>query len=94
MKTNQHWVRVFAFSPLAQPLAQAMWQSLWSSVTCIVVTIFVTFLTDPMPDEHLRGLVYGLTEKVKDEGVTLFHRPSFWGAVLIAAFVVAQILFW
>src|SRR5690242_18752994 len=56
MKFDPSWVKVFAFSPLAQPLAQAMWQALWATVVCVVVTVLVTLVTKPKTDEELRGL--------------------------------------
>ena len=94
MKFDEHWVSVFALSPLAQPLAQAMWQALWSTLTCVVVTVLVTLVTKPKPDQELVGLVYSLTEKAREEHLSLFHRPFFWGAVALAVFAVLQIIFW
>ena len=89
-----HWVRVFALSPLAQPLAQDMYQSLWSCVTCILVTVLVTLVTKPRPDAELVGLVYSLTPVAHEEHASLLHRPWFWGVVAIAVLIILQIIFW
>ncbi len=94
MKFDEHWVSVFALSPLAQPLAQAMWQALWSTITCVVVTVLVTLVTKPKPDQELVGLVYSLTEKAHEEHVSWLHRPFFWGMVALAVLVILQIIFW
>jgi SSS family solute:Na+ symporter len=94
MKFDEHWVSVFALSPLAQPLAQAMWQALWSTITCVVVTVLVTLVTKPKPDQELVGLVYSLTEKAHEEHVSFLHRPFFWGMVALAVLVILQIIFW
>jgi SSS family solute:Na+ symporter len=94
MKFDERWVRVFALSALAQPLAQAMWQALWSCVTCVVVTVLVTLVTQPRPDEELKGLVYALTEVPKEENTSWLHRPVVWGVAALAIFVVLQIIFW
>src|SRR5215472_6820120 len=94
MKFDPSWVKVFAFSPLAQPLAQAMWQALWACVTCVVVTVLVTLVTKPKPDEELRGLVYALTEVPREEHTSWLHRPVVWGGVALAILVVLQIIFW
>jgi solute:Na+ symporter, SSS family len=94
MKLDPHWVEVFCFSPLAQPLAQAMWQALWSTLTCIFVTVLVTMVTKPKPDSELVGLVYSLTDVAHEEYGTLFHKPAFWAALSLVAFVVLQIIFW
>jgi SSS family solute:Na+ symporter len=88
------WVGVFALSPLAQGLAQDMYQALWACVTCVVVTVLVTMVTKPRPDEELRGLVYSLTEVAKEEHASIFHKPAFWGALALVAFVILQIVFW
>jgi SSS family solute:Na+ symporter len=88
------WVQVFALSPMAKGLAQDMYQALWSCVTCVVVTILVTLVTKPKPDEELRGLVYSLTEVAHEEHASMFHKPAFWGAVVLAVLVLLQIIFW
>jgi SSS family solute:Na+ symporter len=94
MKFDPSWIKVFAFSPLAQPLAQAMWQALWATVTCVVVTVLVTFVTKPKPDEELRGLVYALTEVPREEHTNWLHRPAVWGVAALVMLVVLQIIFW
>src|SRR5579864_1312926 len=90
----EHWVRVFALSPLAQPLAQDMYQSLWSCVVCVIVTMLVTLVTKPRPDSELVGLVYSLTPRAAEEHASWLHRPLFWGMVALAILVILQIIFW
>ncbi|MGC2195983.1 MAG: sodium:solute symporter family protein [Terriglobales bacterium] len=94
MKLDERWVSVFALSPLAKGLAQAMYQALWSCVTCIVVTVLVTLVTQPRPDEELRGLVYSLTDVAHEEHTGWLHRPIVWGVAALAVFLVFQIIFW
>jgi solute:Na+ symporter, SSS family len=88
------WVRVFALSPLAKGLAQDMYQALWSCLTCVVVTVLVTAVTEPRPEEELRGLVYALTDVAQEEHASLFQKPIFWAGIALAVFVVLQIIFW
>jgi SSS family solute:Na+ symporter len=90
----EHWVRIFALSPLAQPLAQDMYQSLWSCTVCIIVTVLVTLATKPRPDSELVGLVYSLTPVAHEEHTSLFHRPLFWGVLALVILVILQIIFW
>src|SRR5439155_24692956 len=94
MKVDDHWVSVFALSPLAQPLAQAMWQALWSCVICVAATVLVSLVTKPRPDQELVGLVYSLTPVPPETHTSFFHKPVFWGMVALAVFVVLQIIFW
>src|SRR5246500_4177134 len=93
-ESRGRWIGLFALSPHAQGLAQDMYQSLWSCVTCVVVTVLVTMVTEPRPDSELRGLVYSLTKKAKEEHASLLHRPAFWGVVSLVALAILQIIFW
>jgi solute:Na+ symporter, SSS family len=94
MKLDQRYVAVFALSPHAKALAQDMYQALWSCVICVTVTVAVTLVTKPRPDEELRGLVYSLTDVQREGRATLVRRPAFWAAVVLAIFLVLQIVFW
>jgi SSS family solute:Na+ symporter len=90
----QHWIPIFARSPLAQGLAQDMFQSLWSCCTCVVVTVLITLVTKPKPDSELVGLVYSLTPLAHEEHSSFWHRPAVWGSVALVALVILQIIFW
>ena len=46
------------------------------------------------PDKELVGLVYGCTEIPSEGHLPWWQRPVFWGAVVIVAFVILQIIFW
>ncbi len=94
MKSDEKWVPVFTFSPLAQPLAQAMWQALWACTICVVVSVLVSLVTTPRPDDELRGLVYSLTDVAHEVHTSWVHRPLVWGLIAMALFVVLQIIFW
>jgi solute:Na+ symporter, SSS family len=93
-KSAEQWVGLFTFNPNAQGLAQDMFQSLWSCTTCVVVTALVTTVTKPRPEPELRGLVYSLTEKAKEQHTILLHRPAFWGIVSLLVLAILQIIFW
>ncbi len=90
----EHWVRVFALSPIAQPLAQDMYQSLWSCVVCVVVTVLVTLVTKPRAESELVGLVYSLTPLAREEHASWWHRPVVWGTIALVMLVILQIIFW
>jgi SSS family solute:Na+ symporter len=90
----EHWVRVFALSPLAKGLAQDMYQALWSFLTCVIVTVVVSLLGKAQPDAALAGLVYGETEIPTVGDVPLYQKPLFWAAIVGLIFVVLNIIFW
>jgi solute:Na+ symporter, SSS family len=94
VKADPRAVKYVAFSMQAQDQAQNMFRALWCCSICVVVTVIVSYLTRPKPDTELKDLVYGLTPIPKDEHVTIFHSPLFWGAVVAVVFVILQIIFW
>jgi solute:Na+ symporter, SSS family len=87
-------VRYLALSPKAQDQAQNMFRALWCWLICVIVTVVVSLLSKPKTDDELKDLVYGLTPIPKQEHVSMFHSPLFWGAVVAIAFFVLQIIFW
>src|SRR5260370_41009404 len=93
-KLDPRSVALFAPSPPAKALAQDMYQALWSCVICVTVTVLVTLVTKSRPDEELKGLVYSLTEVQQEGRAGLIRRPAFWAAVVLAIFLVLQIVFW
>lgn len=60
-----------------------------------LVTVVVSLLTAPKTHEELEGLVYGqAAETLAHRGLPWFKRPAVLGAIIIAATVVLNILFW
>ena len=94
VKVDPGAVRYVALSTQAQDQAQNMFRALWCCSICVIVTVVVSYLTRPKPESELKDLVYGLTPIPRDEHVTIFHNPMFWGAVVALAFVILQIIFW
>src|SRR5271163_225951 len=87
-------LRYVALSPHAKGLAQDMFQALWSFLVCVTVTFVISMVTKPIPDEQLKGLVYGLTEVPSIGDVPLYQRPLFWAGVVTVVFFVLNIIFW
>jgi SSS family solute:Na+ symporter len=94
VKVDPTAVRYVALSMQAQDQAQNMFRALWSCLICVIVTVVVSVITKPKPDSELKDLVYGLTPIPRDENVSMFHSPVFWGAVVAVVFVILQIIFW
>jgi len=94
VKVDHKALRYIAMSPHAKDMAENMYRALWSGIICALVTVGVSLLTKPRPVEELNGLVYGATEIPHEEHVSLFHRPAFWGVVVLVIFVILQIIFW
>ena len=62
----------------------------WSA--CFVMTILVSLISEPKPESELRGLVYSLTERVKEKGHWA-SSPMFLGLIVLAVALVLNIIF-
>ena len=75
-------------------MAQNFWIAIFAWSTCFLATLVVSLMTRPKPDAELHDLVYGLTDIPHDAHLPWYKRPVPLGAVVIAAAVVLNILFW
>jgi SSS family solute:Na+ symporter len=83
--------RVFTSS-----MAQNFWMAIFAFVGCFLGTAIISLATKPnRTDEQLRGLVYSLTEKPKEEeGAAWYAKPAALGAMVLAATLVLNVIFW
>jgi SSS family solute:Na+ symporter len=74
------------------PMAGNFW---WARVICVGVTVTVSLLTSRsrMPDEELRGLVWGLMEKREDVEPPWYKRPVVLAVAVLAIAVALNIIF-
>jgi SSS family solute:Na+ symporter len=75
-------------------MAQNFWTAIFAWTTCFTVTIIISLLTNPRPDSELKGLVYALTDRPKDEGLSWYQKPSVLAAVVLTVLVVLNWVFW
>jgi SSS family solute:Na+ symporter len=94
VKVDPTALRYVALSPDAKALAQDMYQALWSFIVCVTVTVVVSYATKPMPHAGLAGLVYGETEIPAVGDLPFYEKPLFWAGVVVAIFVILNIIFW
>lgn len=76
-------------------MAQNFWTAIAAWVVCFVLTIVIS-LNDRMrkSDEELRGLVYSLTPRIKEEGLPWYREPATFGWVVLALGAAFYIVFW
>jgi SSS family solute:Na+ symporter len=74
-------------------MAQNFWTAIYAWTTCFVVTILVSLATAPRADSELRGLVYSLTERARDEGLVWYKRPATLALIALGATVVLDVIF-
>src|SRR5262249_36498022 len=75
----------------ASQMAQNFWTAIWAWTVCFLATILVSLLTRPRVEKELVGLVYSLTERIKEKHLVWYKRPLTLG---IAVLLVAGILNW
>ncbi|MDD2763512.1 MAG: sodium:solute symporter family protein [Opitutaceae bacterium] len=76
-------------------MAQNFWMAIFAFFGCLLGTIAISLATSPnKTDDQLRGLVYSLTEKIRDEGTKWYARPAILGGFVLAAALLLNILFW
>lgn len=87
---GEQFMHVFS---LGSSEGSSMWRALIAFVTCFVITIAVSLFTERKPDGELKGLVYGLTQKVQVTETVWYKRPMVLAGTAIAIFVVLNIMF-
>ena len=76
-------------------MAQNFWTAICAWVACFLLTILISLLTERgKSDDELRGLVYSLTPRVKEEGIPWYREPAVLGAGVLAAGAAFYIAFW
>jgi SSS family solute:Na+ symporter len=75
-------------------MAQNFWTAIFAWVSCFAITIIVSLCTRPRPDVELKGLVYSLTPKPKDEGLTWYQKPGMLAVVILVVMIALNLVFW
>jgi SSS family solute:Na+ symporter len=76
-------------------MAQNFWTAIVAWVVCFSMTIAISLFTRPRrTDDELRGLVYSLTPRIKEEGLAWFKEPATFGWIVLAAGAAFYIVFW
>jgi len=76
-------------------MAQNFWLAGFAFTVCLILTAGISLATkQTKTNEELKGLVYSLTPKIKDDEQNWFLRPAVLGVILLAACVVLNLIFW
>ena len=77
-------------------MAQNFWMAIFAFTGCFAGTLIISLATAPNRTEaELRGLVYSLTEKVKDPHETPWYaRPATLGIIVLALTLILNVIFW
>ena len=74
-------------------MAQTFWTAIAAFTTCVVVSIVISLATKPRPDAELKGLVYSLTEKPQDQGLSFFQKPLTFALLVLGMTALLNIIF-
>jgi SSS family solute:Na+ symporter len=85
------WLAVLHAYP--SEMAQNFWTAIVAWTVCFVVTIAVSLVTTPRADSELRGLVYSLTSRPRDERLPWFERPAILGIIVLACTLALNVVF-
>ncbi|MFZ0035043.1 MAG: sodium:solute symporter family protein [Sedimentisphaerales bacterium] len=86
------YVNVVHYFP--SEMAQNFWLAIFAFIVCFVLTLVISLATRrTKSDEELKGLVYSLTPKIKDEEKNWLLRPAVLGVILLIACIILNIIF-
>jgi SSS family solute:Na+ symporter len=86
---------IHVFHEFPSEMAQNFWLATFSFMVCFILTMVISLATKrTKSDQELKGLVYSLTPKIKDENQPWYQRPAIVGLVLIAVCVILNFIFW
>ena len=75
-------------------MAQNFWLAIVAWTFCFVITIGVSLATKrTKTDGELVGLVYSLTDKIKEVGEPLWKRPAVVGSIVLLVALILNIIF-
>jgi SSS family solute:Na+ symporter len=75
-------------------MAQNFWLATFAFLVCFTLTLVISLLTErTKTNEDLKGLVYSLTPKLKDEEKSWYLRPATAGIVLLICCVILNFIF-
>jgi len=76
-------------------MAQNFWTAIFAWTTCFCITIVISLATSQnRNDEQLKGLVYSLTPKPREEHLPAYKRPILLGIFVLALTFALNIIFW
>jgi solute:Na+ symporter, SSS family len=104
VKSKGGWISNFMQLPGQSPrvhfqftssMAQNFWLAIVAWTFCFVITIGVSLATKrTKTDAELKGLVYSLTEKIKEQNEPMWKSPAIVGTVVLIIAVALNIIFW
>ncbi len=89
------WLAAAPMHTYPSEMAQNFWTAIWAWSVCFAATLAISFVTKRLKtDEDLKGLVYSLTPRPKEEHLPWWKTPEGFGVAVIVLAVVLNVIFW
>jgi len=76
-------------------MAQNFWTAIFAWTSATLITVFISLMTaQKKSDNELKGLVYALTPKYKEEHVAWYSKSTTLATIVLVIAVILTILFW
>lgn len=87
------WIAVLKVYPVE--MAQNFWTAIYACASAAIIAVVISLATaQKKSDDELKGLVYSLTPKVKEEDVAWYNKTSTLAILVLVILVILSILFW
>jgi SSS family solute:Na+ symporter len=90
------WLAAGPMHVYPSEMAQNFWTAIWAWTVCFLATIAISLVTaQKKTDEDLKGLVYSLTPRRKDDDhLPWWQRPAAFGVAVIVLAIALNVIFW
>ncbi|MCD4710546.1 MAG: hypothetical protein K8R52_06850, partial [Bacteroidales bacterium] len=76
-------------------MAQNFWTAIYAFSTALILTFVITLLTRKLKtDDDLKGLVYSLTPRIKDDSKYWYQKPDVLAVIVGTVAIALSIIFW
>jgi SSS family solute:Na+ symporter len=87
------WISVLHQYP--SEMALSFWTAIWAFIVCFVFTIIISLATQrTKSDNELKGLVYALTPKYREEGIKWYQSNLALAILIGIVAIILSIIFW
>jgi SSS family solute:Na+ symporter len=89
------WLAASPLHGYPSEMAQNFWTAIWAWSVCFAATIVISVLTTrTKTDEDLKGLVYSLTPRPKEEQLPWWKTPEGFGVLVLVLAIALNVIFW
>jgi SSS family solute:Na+ symporter len=89
------WLAAPPLNAYSSEMAQNFWTAIWAFCACFAATIAISYLTrQAKSDADLRGLVYALTPRPREEHLAWWKTPEGLGALVLLLAIALNVVFW